>query len=130
MTASSRRLVHLFLIACAALLWASPPALAQAGEITGRVLDAQGQPMKGVEVTLLHSGNKNPRKQTSDDQGAFRFAQLASGVYSVAAGLEGYSEVTCPGFRLIAGLSRAFEIQMMSAEGGKPSTCKIAEPAG
>jgi carboxypeptidase family protein len=130
MTASSRRLVHLSLVACAALLSTSPPALAQGGEITGRVLDAQGQPLKGVEVTLLHAGDKNPRKITSDDQGAFRFGELPSGVYSVAAALDGYSEVTCPGFRLMTGLSRAFEIRMTPAEGGQSSTCKIAEPGG
>jgi hypothetical protein len=120
----------LLLAVCAAILWASSPALAQSGEITGRVLDAQGQPLKGVELTLLHSSDKNPRKQTSDAQGAFRFGDLASGVYSVAAALDGYSEVTCPGFRMMTGLSRAFEIQLRPTEGGKSSTCKVAGPAG
>ena len=126
MTARAR----FFLAACVVFLCASPPARAQGGEISGRVLDAQGQPLKGVEVTLLHSGDKHPRQQASGEQGAFRFGELASGVYSVAAALNGYSEVTCPGFRLMTGLSRAFEIQMMPAGGGKSSTCKIAEPAG
>lgn len=121
------RLLHLVLAAGVALLWASGPALAQKGEITGRVLDAQGQPLKGVEVTLLHGGDKSPRKQTSDDQGHFRFDGLASGVYSVTAALDGYSEVTCPGCRLLGGLSRGFEIQMRPAAGGQSSTCKFLD---
>jgi Carboxypeptidase regulatory-like domain len=130
MTVSGRRRVHPSLAVCAALLWASSPALAEGGVITGRVLDAQDQPLKGVEVTLLHSGDKNPRKLTADDQGAFRFGDLPSGVYSVAADLDGYSQVICPGFRLMTGLSRAFEIHLMPTDGGKSSTCKIAEPGG
>ncbi|HEX9941330.1 MAG TPA: carboxypeptidase-like regulatory domain-containing protein [Thermoanaerobaculia bacterium] len=119
------RLLPLSIVAFAALLWPGSPALAQGGEITGHVVDGQGQSMKGVELTLLHAGDKSPRKQTSDTDGNFRFDRLASGVYSVSAALEGYSPVTCPGFRLITGLSRGFAIQMMP-EGGQ-STCKFQE---
>jgi len=103
------------------------PAAAQSGVVTGHVQDAQGQPLQGVAVTLLKAGKKIP-PQTSAADGNFSFADLASGVYSASATLDGYAPVNCPGVRIVAGLSRHFEIKLMpAAEGGPPSTCAAVE---
>lgn len=114
----------------AALLSASGrPVLAQAAEVDGQVQDAQGQPLEGVSVKLLKAGKAASLQQTSDAQGNFRFEGLASGVYVAAASMDGFSPVTCPGVRVLSGLTRRLAIKMMKAEGEKPSSCEaVVEP--
>jgi hypothetical protein len=112
-----------------ALVVLTAPAVAQSsGVVTGHVQDAQGQPLQGVAVTLLKAGKQIP-PQTSGADGNVSFADLASGVYSASAALDGYAPVNCPGVRIVAGLARHFEIKLMpAAEGGPPSTCAAVEP--
>lgn len=109
------------------------PVLAQAGEVDGHVQDSQGQPLQGVTVKLLKAGKGANQQQASDAQGNFRFSGLASGVYIAAASHEGYAEVTCPGVRVMAGLTRRLAIKLMPAEGEQPSSCEAVvetvEPA-
>jgi len=103
------------------------PALAQeAGEVSGHVQDAQGQALQGVTLKLLKTGQEANQEQTSDAQGNFRFERLASGVYIATAAMDGYGSVTCPGVRLVAGLSRRLDIKMMPAEGEQSSSsCQV-----
>jgi len=107
------------------------PSLAGAqgdGVVTGHVQDGQGQALQGVTVKLLKAGKESPQ-QASGADGNFRFENLGSGVYSVAASLEGYATANCPGVRIVASLERHFAIKLMpAAEGGPPSTCEIVEP--
>jgi hypothetical protein len=105
------------------------PALAQgSGEVDGHVQDTQGQPLPGVSVKLLKAGKAANQQQTSDGQGDFRFKGLASGVYIAAASRDGYGEVTCPGVRVMAGLTRRVAIKLMPAKGEQPSSCQaVAE---
>src|SRR4030095_3353336 len=110
------------------------PLLAQgAGEVEGHVQDAQGQPLQGVSVKLLKAGKETNQQQTSDAQGNFRFSGLDSGVYIAAASHEGYAEVTCPGVRVMSGLTRRLAIKLMPAESEQPSSCEAivetAEPS-
>lgn len=121
------------LVAGVAAFLSLVPASARAqgeGVVTGHVQDGQGQALSGVAVKLLKAGQQNQPK-TSGADGNFRFENLASGVYSVAASLEGYAPVNCPGVRIVASLERHFAIKLAPAsEGGPPSTCEItAEPA-
>jgi carboxypeptidase family protein len=114
---------------CFAVLFAllpaiGSPALAQSGEVDGQVQDGQGQPLQGVEVKLFKAGQGTSVQQTSDAQGNFRFNGLASGVYIAAASREGYAEVTCPGVRVMAGLTRRLAIKLMPAKGEQPSSCE------
>jgi hypothetical protein len=62
-----------------------------AGVITGKVLDRDGDPIKGVRVTAI--GLKSPRSigsnhqgsETTNDLGEFRISDLAPGPYEVSA---------------------------------------------
>jgi hypothetical protein len=100
---------------------------APSGTVTGHVKDAQGQPVPGAAVALLKAGKVIPQ-QTSGADGNVRFGDLASGVYSASASLEGYAAVDCPGVRIIAGQTRHLEIMLSAAaEGGPPSTCAIVD---
>ncbi|HSG40303.1 MAG TPA: carboxypeptidase-like regulatory domain-containing protein, partial [Thermoanaerobaculia bacterium] len=111
------RLYHLSVAMIAALLCGSGVAMAQSkGEITGRVLDAQGQPLPGIEVKLHDTGGED-RNQTSGADGVFRFEKLGFGTYSVTAAPEGYAATACPGFRLIPGTTKEFEIRLVPAGG-------------
>jgi len=101
------------------------PVLAQgAGEVEGHIQDAQGQPLQGVSVKLIRAGKAANQQQTSDAQGSFRFSGLASGVYIAEASHDGYGDVTCPGVRVMAGLTRSLSIKLMPAGGDKPSSCE------
>jgi hypothetical protein len=103
------------------------PAAPPSGTVTGHVKDAQAQPVAGVAVALLKAGKVIPQ-QTSGADGNVRFGDLASGVYSASASLEGYAPVDCPGVRIIAGQTRHLEITLNTAtEGGPPSTCAIVD---
>jgi hypothetical protein len=120
------RLYHLSVATVAALLYMSGLAIAQSnGQITGRVLDGQGQPLQGIEIKLHHSG-KEGQKQTSGADGNFRFEKLGFGTYSVTVAPEGYAPAACAGFRLLPGTTKQFEIRLSPAEGDQTSSC--AEP--
>jgi Carboxypeptidase regulatory-like domain len=107
------------------------PVLAQGeGEVDGHVQDAQGQPLQGVSVKLVKTGKAANHQQTSDAQGNFRFNGLASGVYIAEVSHDGYGEVTCPGVRVMSGLTRRLAIKLMPAAGEQPSSCEaVAENA-
>jgi len=117
---------------CAVLLSAGGgPVLAQgAGEVDGHVQDAQDQPLQGVSVKLVKAGKAANQQQTSDAQGNFRFSGLATGVYIAEASREGYGDVTCPGVRVMSGLTRSLVLKLMPAAGDKPSSCEAAVENG
>jgi len=90
-------------------------AAAQAtGAVSGQVQDAQGKPLPGIKVTLLHAGQSETREQTSDAEGKFTFADLTGGVYTTAVTSEGYAPVTCPGVR-VRDLPRNVEMKLTPA---------------
>lgn len=120
---------HLFLAAVVLLLAAGVPAFAQTGEVTGHVQDAQGQPLPGAQIKLLKAGGQENQQQASGADGNFRFDGLASGVYIAMVSLQGYAQVTCPGVRLVAGLSRNLAVQMAPEGSDPPSSCKAVEAA-
>ena len=116
------RLYHLSVATIAVLVCVSGSVLAQSnGEITGRVLDAQGQPLQGIEIKLHRTG-KEGQNQTSGADGNFRFEKLGLGIYSVTSAPEGYAPAACPGFRLLPGVTKQFEIRLGPAEGDQGSS--------
>src|SRR5512143_1763546 len=58
------------------------------GTVAGVVKDEQGGVLPGVTVTL--TGKMGSRNTTTDAQGAFRFAAVDPGTYSVTASLTGF----------------------------------------
>lgn len=104
------------------------PAFAQStGDVTGQVQNGDGKALPGVAVKLLRAGSQDTFEETSDAQGNFHFDDLKDGVYVVTAAPEGYSAVTCPGARIVRGMTKRFEVKLMP-DGGEPSTCAAAAP--
>src|SRR6185436_4068557 len=85
----SRGLAILLLTAlfAAAALADSP----QTGTIDGTVVDASGNALPGVTVTL--GGDRGEQSAVTDDQGKFLFGVLQPGKYTLKASLEGFEPV-------------------------------------
>ena len=80
-------------LALALLLAFAAPALAQlqGGNLTGAVLDEQGAVLPGVTVTVR--GVDATQTTTTDENGQFRFLNLAPGPYTITAALQGFATV-------------------------------------
>ena len=67
------------------------PAWAQAGRLTGVVMNENGDPMPGATVTAENPDAARPRvEQQTGDNGRFSIIGLASGRWTVTAEIEGY----------------------------------------
>ena len=76
----------------AVLLVLCLPLPALAGDLAGRVTDRSGGVLPGATVRLLNIVNNDETAATTDDQGRYRFADLAPGTYVLSAGSAGFSE--------------------------------------
>jgi hypothetical protein len=79
------------LVCFLAALWVlmlPAPGLTQ--ELTGRVIDENGQAVAGAKVTIQSKGMAVPVGAVSDDGGRFRMAALAPGTYELKAEKPGY----------------------------------------
>ncbi len=63
---------------------AGPLILAQSLEVTGHVLDQQGEPVASASVHLL-VGSDDLAQTKSDSQGEFKFEGLIRGTYTLRA---------------------------------------------
>ena len=84
------------------LFLASRPILAQtsAGIILGVVRDTSAAAIPQANVTVLNTDTNEVRKQTTGDDGAFRFPALAPGHYSLKVEKEGFETETNTGLTL------------------------------
>src|SRR3989442_4808531 len=98
------QVARLTLLTTATLVFlCSVNAFAQRGaSVRGQVTDQLGAVMVGVTVTLTDANGKQQTTQT-DNNGAYRFDNLAAGVYSLQAGQKGFATQTLTGVNLSAG---------------------------
>lgn len=111
------------MVALAILCGAWPGTAQSDGDVGAQILDGQGSPLAGIQVTLIKAGGQSQQK-AADAEGKVQFGSLAGGVYIVTAAPDGYAEVTCPGVRVV-GQSRQLEIRLMPKDGTEPSSCKV-----
>jgi hypothetical protein len=85
-----KRIILAMIVLCA--VGTSVPALAQqtAGNITGRVVDAQGAAVPGVTVTAKSGDTGFVRTDVSDSEGIYRLNSLPVGQYDISAELSGF----------------------------------------
>src|ERR1700678_3861437 len=90
---SKRFMLFTFVLAMAVCLLASTATFAQSsttGEISGTVTDPSGAVLPNVTVTLKSSDKGNTQAGTTNAQGAYRFALLSPGNYTVSAEPPGF----------------------------------------
>ena len=64
----------------------------QAGSISGRALNSQGQPLQGAEVNLLPAGRSHldaVASTTTDVEGRFHLENVAAGTYTLSLEVDG-----------------------------------------
>ena len=122
MTGKGRFPLFSLVVVAALLPFVAGPVAAQTGDVTGQVKNGEGQALPGITVKLLRAGSQDASEKTSDAQGRFHFNGLKSGVYIVTTSPDGYAPVTCPGTRIVGGMTRSFELKLMP----DGSTCTAA----
>jgi hypothetical protein len=98
------------------LLLAALPLAAQSvtGTVTGTVKDEQGGVLPGVTVTL--TGKTGSRTAVTDTEGAYRFAGLDPGTYSVTAEISGFRPKRQD--NVAVSMSRVADIHIVLGVGG------------
>jgi iron complex outermembrane receptor protein len=92
---SGRKVAKISVIFVFALSLVTSPTWAQTGTVTGRVVDADGEPFAGVLVSLQNAdGSATGKSTTSDGNGNFRIPGVAPGSYTVRATADGFQPAT------------------------------------
>ena len=84
----------------------------ETGIVVGRAVDSNGDPMPGVTVTL--AGERGDKVAITDTDGAYRFALVTPGPYTVRGALDSYGTAesavrVTPGTRSEVGLTMVLE---------------------
>lgn len=87
---------------CAFLLVSNAPAQIQSGTITGTVVDASSASVPDTQVTVTNEATGAVRNETTNESGAFNFAGLPPGNYTVRVEKSGFRTVVQPGLVLTA----------------------------
>jgi len=106
----------------------SAPAVAQVGAATvgGQVQDTSGAVVPGAAVVLHNTGSGADRKTASNGSGAFSFAAVPSGDYSLTVSRAGFKSYTQTSLHLDAGDNKSVrDIQL--AAGDVSETVTVSE---
>ncbi|HJR59656.1 MAG TPA: TonB-dependent receptor [Vicinamibacterales bacterium] len=85
------------------------------GNISGRIVDAQGSAVPGVTVTGRNTQTGFVRTDVSDAEGLYRLTALPIGTYDVTAELQGFSRFESKGLVLNVGQTMAVDISLTVA---------------
>lgn len=87
------------------------------GALTGRVIDASGAALPGATVEISSPALiGGARTAVTDEQGYFRFPEIAPGTYDVTATLESFRPVRVEGVTLAVGAVASVPFQLELAE--------------
>ena len=110
---TSRPWARVLAVVVPLLVASAAQAQLQVGNLSGRVVDEQGDALPGVTVTL--SGVGAPQVQVTDAKGRFRFLRLGPGSHVLKAELEGFSTVEYPNIVINVGRNTTIEVTMPMA---------------
>src|SRR4030095_626082 len=80
--------------------------------ITGTVADASGAAVAGAAITAVHRDSNYRYTATSNASGAYTFAQLREGVYTIRAQMAGFKEHVVSDVQLVSLDVRRIDIQL------------------
>jgi len=119
------RVVRTICLAALCTLAMGLTALAQNGIITGKVVDASGAVLPGVELSLTSASVMGIRSTVSDEQGNYRFDFLPPGAYTLKFELAGFRSLVREGIQMTAGFTATLNTTMEVA-----STAETVTVAG
>ncbi len=104
------RKVTLWVATLGVCLLAATAASAQqtAGNVNGRITDAQGAAVPGVSITAAQASTGFVRTVTSDAEGVYRLTALPVGIYELKVELSGFRTVVRPG--IIVNVSQTIDV--------------------
>ena len=74
----------------------APPYEGDTGNVTGRILDGEGNGLSGADVRLVNASSGTVTRTTnSDDNGDYSFGSVEPGRYRIEAELSGRAESGC-----------------------------------
>ena len=101
----------IFIFMFAALIAGAAYAQETTGEIRGTVVDPDGAALPGVTITIENDTTGADRTTIADAKGAFRFAALQPGAYTITSTLDGF-QTHKVGARAVLGGTQYVEVQM------------------
>jgi hypothetical protein len=103
----------------------SSPLLAQTstGDITGRVLDAQGNAVVGATVSARNVGTGATRSTPTSDVGEYTITQLTPGTYEVTAEAKGFARAVQKSFEVNVGAKPTLNFELKP--GGASETIEV-----
>ena len=81
----------------------TPGAQALYGTLTGTITDAQGGAVPGVTVTARHEQTGLEVSAITDGTGTYTFRNIAGGIYTLKASLQGFKEFVQTGIPVVVG---------------------------
>jgi hypothetical protein len=111
----NRRTITVLSIVGVLLLFSlSASAQTRTGRILGQVVGVDGAPMMGVTITVKSEAIMGgSRTAVTGDTGAYRFAALPPGVYSVTAAIEGHAPQTMDGVKVGIGTTGTADFMLL-----------------
>ena len=94
------------------LLVSSSFAQRQTGTLTGSILDEEGNPLPGANITITSESLMGTQSAVSSANGVFRFPNLPPGTYSLKAELPGFQTVIRSNIIVHVGMVVNVEIRM------------------
>jgi len=112
----NRRTATVIMIVGVLLLFSlSASAQTRTGRILGQVTSSVGTPLSGVTVTASSEAVMGgSRTAVTGDTGAYRFAALPPGVYSVTVTMEGHASQTMEGVKVGIGTTATSDFMLMA----------------
>lgn len=110
-------------------MWAAPAAAqvtVNTASVSGRVTDAQGAVIPGVQVVAKQIETNVSTEATTDTAGRFRFPLLRVGPYDITAHLQGFEDATA---RVTLTVGSAFDLPLTMAVAGVRATVTVSAGA-
>ncbi|HEX2722698.1 MAG TPA: carboxypeptidase-like regulatory domain-containing protein [Gemmatimonadaceae bacterium] len=88
---------------------------ATTGGIAGVVATEDGKAVPGATVRLSRNDGTSPREITTEQNGAFRFTNLAPGLYRLTSRRIGFREAILLSLRIVAGQTSEIRVQLTAS---------------